>query len=80
MMQLAEQLKKEESGLTTDRGLDAPGAPRDCQTFELFTSPIFRNMFNKVYTALHQNNSAALAQDTGRLGHMVGRAGGKGRR
>ncbi|GMI00340.1 hypothetical protein TrST_g3137 [Triparma strigata] len=79
MMQLAEQLKKEESGLTTDRGLDAPGAPRDCQTFELFTSPIFRSQFDKVYTALHQNNSAALAQDTGRLGHMVGRAGGKGR-
>lgn len=79
MMQLAEQLKKEESGLTTDRRLDAPGAPEDCQTFELFTSPVFRSQFDKVYAALHQNNSAALAQDTGRLGHMVGRAGGKGR-
>lgn len=79
MTQLAEQLKKEESGLTTDRGLDAPGAPRDCQTFELFTSPTFRGKFDKVYTALNQSNSAALAQDTGRLGHMVGRAGGKGR-
>eukprot|EP00520_Triparma_pacifica_P017541 CAMPEP_0118665276 /NCGR_PEP_ID=MMETSP0785-20121206/18528_1 /TAXON_ID=91992 /ORGANISM="Bolidomonas pacifica, Strain CCMP 1866" /LENGTH=1102 /DNA_ID=CAMNT_0006559375 /DNA_START=139 /DNA_END=3444 /DNA_ORIENTATION=- len=79
MQQLAEQLKKEESGLTTDRRLDAPGAPEDCQTFELFTSPIFRQQFDKVYTALNQNNSAALAQDTGRLGHMVGRAGGKGR-
>jgi len=79
MQNLAEQLKKEESGLTTDRGLDAAGAPRGCQTFELFTSPTFRGQFDKVYSALHQNNSAALAQDTGRLGHMVGRAGGKGR-
>ncbi len=79
MMQLAEQLKKEENGLTTDRGLDAPGAPRDCQTFELFTSQTFRGQFDKVYSALHQNSSAALAQDTMRLGHMVGRAGGKGR-
>jgi meckelin len=79
MQQLAEQLKKEESGLTTDRGLDAAGAPRGCQTFELFTSPTFRSQFDKVYQALNQSNSAALAQDTGRLGHMVGRAGGKGR-
>ena len=79
MMQLTEQLKKEESGLTTDRGLDAPGAPRDCQAFELFTSPSFRSKFNKVYSSLHQQNSAALAQQSGRLGHMVGRAGGKGR-
>jgi len=79
MMQLTEQLKKEESGLTTDRGLDAPGAPRDCQAFELFTSPMFRGKFNKVYSSLHQQNSASLAQQSGRLGHMVGRAGGKGR-
>jgi len=48
MFDLTEQLKREENGLTTDRGLDAPGAPRDCQAFELFTSRAFRERFYKV--------------------------------
>ena len=46
MLDILEQLKKEESGLTTDRGLE--GGPKDVQSFELFVSDGWRQKYDKV--------------------------------
>jgi meckelin len=46
MSEIAEQLNKEESGLTTDRGLE--GCPPDLQTFELFVSGTWKMKYDKI--------------------------------
>ena len=48
MQELIHQLEREASGLTTDRGLDAPGCPPDAQSFEIFVSSVFRRQIDKV--------------------------------
>lgn len=48
MAEMIEQMKKEENGFLTVRGLDAPGAPRECQSFEIHTTNDFINALHKV--------------------------------
>ena len=48
MEELCEQMKKEALGFTAGRGLDAPGSPAGCQTFQIFVSSVFREQLNKV--------------------------------
>ena len=59
MAELIEHLQKEGSGLTTDRGLDVPNAPEDCQVFEIFTSRNFHEKVIKIYDNLPFDASGA---------------------
>ena len=46
--ELENQMGRENAGYLMNRGLSAPGAPPDCQTFEFFASDLFRSHFKKV--------------------------------
>ena len=48
MSEIIAQLDNERHGLTVESGLDALGAPRECQVFELYTSAVFRETLDKV--------------------------------
>ena len=48
MFTLQQQLKQEENGFATSRGLDDVCIPADCQTFELHITPVFRRHLSKV--------------------------------
>lgn len=46
--ELYNNLKSEGQGFVPSRGLDVIGSPRDCQTFEIFTSEAFQKDFRNV--------------------------------
>lgn len=49
MEKLCNDMKREVNGSMNNRGLDSPGCPLDCQTFELFASEVFQKQFRKVH-------------------------------
>eukprot|EP00814_Leptocylindrus_danicus_P000666 CAMPEP_0116009804 /NCGR_PEP_ID=MMETSP0321-20121206/3640_1 /TAXON_ID=163516 /ORGANISM="Leptocylindrus danicus var. danicus, Strain B650" /LENGTH=938 /DNA_ID=CAMNT_0003478815 /DNA_START=538 /DNA_END=3354 /DNA_ORIENTATION=- len=51
MPEIIEQLDNERHGPTVECRLDALGAPRDCQAFELFASATFRETLEKIYSS-----------------------------
>ncbi|OQR98550.1 transmembrane protein [Achlya hypogyna] len=59
MLDITEQLKQEEAGLTSSRGLD--GGPDECQAFELFVTKAWRRKYMKLYGAEEQKTHAAPA-------------------
>ena len=50
MMEISEQLKQEEAGLMSGRGLQ--GAPEDMQSFELYITQSWRRRYDKIYASL----------------------------
>lgn len=53
MNTLIDQMKREENGFMTERGLGDPEAPRDCQSFEFFSSRDFREHLDKVSISVY---------------------------
>lgn len=49
MEKLCYDLERESVDTKQNRGLDSPGCPLDCQTFELFTSEVFQKQFRKSF-------------------------------
>lgn len=56
MAEITDQLKQEEAGLMSGRGL--PGCPPDVQSFEMFITLKWRKAYDKLY-ALRNSRSAA---------------------
>jgi len=48
MEKLCHDMLRETENPSHNRGLNSPGCPSGCQTFELFTSDIFQRNFRKV--------------------------------
>jgi meckelin len=48
MEKICDDMRNEASGSMVGRGLDSPGCPIGCQTFEIFTSEVFQKQFRKV--------------------------------
>ncbi|OQS06005.1 transmembrane protein [Thraustotheca clavata] len=59
MLEMTEQLKQEEAGLTASRALQ--GGPEDCQAFEIFVTKAWRRKYMKLYgseeTKAHQQTN-----------------------
>jgi len=71
MTEMTEQLKQEEAGLTTGRGLH--GGPDDCQSYEIFLTRKWRRKFDKMYTSIAESSQFRNAIELGRLGSIHGR-------
>ena len=65
MVELVKQLKQEEEGLMTERGL--PGFPTGVQTCELYVSAEWRRSFDAIYGTLYKHTVANRGGECGQL-------------
>lgn len=70
MVEIADQLKQEEAGLMSGRGLQ--GGPPDLQTFEIFITCSWRKNYDKIYATLLSKHNTKSVLETGRLGKLHG--------
>jgi meckelin len=55
--ELREYMEKESRGLYTQRGMDDPASPRDCQAFIFYATSIFRRQVNKALKSSKPNTA-----------------------
>ena len=70
-----DQLKQEEAGLMSGRGLQ--GGPSDLQAYEIFVTTSWRKNYDKIYASLIGKESTKSALEAGRLGGLHGTANKK---
>ena len=75
MVEIADQLKQEEAGLMSGRGLQ--GGPPDLQAFEMFVTASWRKNYDKIYASLLAKRSTKSALESGRLGMLHGKKASK---
>lgn len=72
MVEIADQLKQEEAGLMSGRGL--PGAPTDVQVFEMYITLNWRKNYDRMYAHLVSKQSTKHKLESGRLGSTSSRS------